>query len=280
MSEKILIFDSHNLMFRKVFSAHRDKPLDVNFNYFKTILLRDVFETIKKFKPTKVIFAIDAKNNWRKQIYSEYKNKRSKARAKSLIDFDKFFKVVEEFYDDLENTFTNMYFIKEDQCEGDDIIAVLVKNLSHSIIAISTDKDMHQLNKHRHYKQFDPIKRKIIESLNPKKELQIKILTGDASDNIPGIKSRFGIVSAQKAMEDLDKFLNENKLNEVYERNRKLIDLDLIPEDLKLKILNAYNNYDIEPYQSRKIVSMLNKHGLEVLFCEMQNVLPVLQLLR
>lgn len=268
----MLIIDSHNLLFRKVFSANRDKPLDMKYELFKTLIMRETFYSIKKFKPTRLVFAIDSKHNWRKAIYPDYKHKRAKARQKSTVDFDKFFPIAEEFYADFKKTFTNFMFLDVDKCEGDDIIGVLTKKLKDNIIAISSDKDMNQLNEHPHYRQYNPMKREMVESLNPKFDLQIKILVGDKNDNIPAVKSRFGIVSATAAMADLTKFLDDNNLNDEYERNKTLIDLNLIPEEYKIKIMNEYNNYDVKPPKSRDIISFFTKHGLGVMFDEMQEI--------
>ena len=99
----------------------------------------------------------------------------------------------------------NIMFLRVDKCEGDDIVGVLTNEVipkTTKITAISNDKDFYQLMVNRNYKQYDPIKKKIIECLNPNKELEIKILTGDKSDNIPAIKYRVGVKTATKINED------------------------------------------------------------------------------
>jgi 5'-3' exonuclease len=273
----ILLIDSHNQLFRKVFTANKDKPLDETFSLFKELIIRDTFYSIKNFKPDRVVFAIDSKTNWRKKIFPDYKHKRSKARAKSTVDFEKFFPVAEAFYEDFKKTFSNFFFLKIDDCEGDDIIAVLTQKLNDKIITISTDGDMNQLLIHKNFRQYHPLRKEFVESLNPRKDLNIKILTGDRGDCIPGVKERFGIVKATKAMENLTEFLDENELNDAYQRNKSLIDLNLIPEEYKMKIMAQYNDYPISEYKSRAIFSFFTKHNIGTLFEELQDVVVYLK---
>ena len=70
---------------------------------------------------------------------------------------------------------------------------------------------------------------------DPEKNLFCKIVIGDKSDNIPGIFTKCGIKTAEKYFENRelfhDKLKKENK-TEQYEKNRRIIDFDYIPEDL------------------------------------------------
>ena len=47
-----------------------------------------------------------------------------------------------------------------------------------------------------------------------------------------------------------------------YERNKKLINLDFISEDLKEKIINIYTTYDIKPHDGKKVVRYFMKNKL------------------
>ena len=68
--------------------------------------------------------------------------------------------------------------------------------------------------------------------LNRRKNLFCKIVTGDKSDNIPGIFRKCGIKTAEKLFSDQDEFikkLNQESCNEEYQRNKLLVDFNLIP---------------------------------------------------
>jgi 5'-3' exonuclease len=68
-----------------------------------------------------------------------------------------------------------------------------------------------------------------------KKDLFIKCVTGDKSDNIPSVLGRCGKVMAAKYYDDPDTFKtkceSENVYN-IYERNKTIIDFDCIPSNL------------------------------------------------
>ena len=173
--ESILLIDCHNLIFRTLFvAADQSKKFseDINetdFTYWKFLFMKSILSQIKQFNPTNVIVAMDVKRSWRKDFYADYKGQRKAARDASLIDFEKFFSVSEKFFEDLQSTFTNFYFMKVDGCEADDVIAILTKkHFTDSCTIISTDRDMNQLLTLKHIKQYNPIERKYVSVANPK----------------------------------------------------------------------------------------------------------------
>ena len=85
------------------------------------------------------------------------------------------------------------------------------------------------------------MKLKEIESkISPKVDLELKIIKGDKSDNIPSIKNRIGEKTALNYINNkplFEKLLEDNNINEQYKKNRLLIDFDYIPKELENKIL-------------------------------------------
>jgi len=167
------------------------------------------------------------------------------------------------FINEFKNIFTNTYIINVENCESDDIIAVLCKELSDcEKIIISNDGDFNQLLKLYGVKKFDPLQNRFINIINPKHELEIKVIIGDKNDGIPSIKSGIGEKTAEKIvlggmniMESSDISLREN-----YKRNKILIDFDFIPERISKMILNEYNNYKITPISNKLIYEYMLKH--------------------
>lgn len=266
ISGKILIFDAHNLAYRTLFSAIFTNQEDNNkFYFWRYLFLNSLFTTIQEFNPNKVILAYDSKPSWRYKVYSDYKANRKEARERTIIDFDKFFPIFDVFREQIKNTFTKIYTLNVENSEADDIIAILCRDVfkDDDCVIISSDSDINQLITSR-IRQYDPIKKKFVECINPKKNLDIKILTGDKSDNIPPVKKKIGIVTAEKILNNgLDVFLKESdEIKSNYIRNKTLIDLDFIPLEIKKNIINTYNNYQLHEMESNKVLNFFIENKL------------------
>ena len=282
--EKVVIIDGHNLIFRTIFIAEKHNNQfnmedDDTFSYWKYIFLKSILNVITTFEPTKLILVMDSKNTWRKDYYPEYKAQRKAARDNSKIDFEKFFPVMDKFYKDIISLTPNIMHIKVDRCEGDDIIGVAVKHYPDALIEIiSTDKDLNQTLKHKRVKQYDPVKRAYTNSLNPTVDLEAKIITGDKGDNIPAIKPKCGPVTAAKILTEnlLEELCKDPEIKANYERNRLLIDLDMIPSDVVKAITDSLNSYTLEKFQSSKMFNFIIKHRLSSMLENVQEVTGVL----
>lgn len=288
-TKKILIFDLHNLIFRTLFVAAfaAKKQLmsdDELWDYWKYLMINSLFNSIRHNQPNRVIFAIDAHNSWRKDIYKLYKANRKSARDDAIIDFDIFWPILDDFLVQIKQTFKNLYILKHDRCEADDIIAVIVKQEcgdDTTIVVVSTDRDMVQLLKQPGVELFDPIRRKAIKSLNPEKDLQIKIIAGDKSDNIPSIKKRCGERTASKMLaEGLDIYFSDPEIKANYERNTQLIDFNCIPKDIVKQIKNLYENYKIEPINGMTVSIFLRANNIIGFADNIEQYLPSLRNLK
>lgn len=105
-----------------------------------------------------------------------------------------------------------------------------------------------------------------------KEELLIFILTGQKrKDNIFPVKKRWGTATARKNISDLKTILEKDKdLKDRFNFNRKLIDLDLIPDDIWKEIEENLEtpqfNFDLSKliqfcsrYKLRQHMDLLNK---------------------
>lgn len=147
-----LVFDGNYLFYKtlfifgsyskgaKVLSTKRDQEM------FIRKIATDMTHAIRTFgNPNKVIFTIDSRS-WRKEIEIEeggYKSNREK--DESVIDWDSFYKCMNEFGDVLKNK--GFIVSREDRAEGDDLMYLwadrLYKEGQDSII-ITGDKDLTQ----------------------------------------------------------------------------------------------------------------------------------------
>jgi 5'-3' exonuclease len=282
-----LIFDTHNLVYRCLFSAIFMNPEDnESFFLFRHLFMNSLFNTIKKFNPERVILIFDAKNSWRRDVYNKYKCNRKLNRDKAVVDFEKFFPILDEFKKDLKETFTTIYMLEHSRAEGDDIIAVLCHEQfkTQQNIIVSTDKDMHQLLMKKNNQQYDPIKQTFVTCINPKRELDLKIITGDKGDAIPSIKPKTGIVTAEKILkEGIEDFLNKKEneqCKENYLRNRTLIDFNFIPNDLVKGIINMFNEYKISDIDGSKIMKFFFKNKLNKMMEQWQTYSSLIKSLK
>lgn len=260
----ILIFDLNHLSYRCLFAA-KQNIIEVGWQYFKHVMFNTIFTTCKKFEATKVILAVDSKENWRKKVYSEYKEHRKENRdSHEDIDWNEFFKAFQEFVDDVKKYFP-FYVIQIKYMEADDIAALITKNYqAEKKIIITSDSDYVQLLKYNNVKIFDPIKTTFVTCEDPEKQLKIKIIMGDKGDNISAIKPKIGPKTAEKIVNspDLLKEMFEDKTvsykkedgtdvtfgeeyKEKFKRNKILIDLTMIPEIFQNKLKEVMDIYEL-----------------------------------
>lgn len=259
---KVLIFDISNLMMRCLFAQKVD-PTEKRFDLFKLTFLGSFTKALKQHTPDRVIWVEDSES-WRKELCPEYKANRAAKREQSVVNFDVFFPVATEFFETLHKCFRNIPFIRVPRAEADDCIATIVKNKPEwDIINISSDKDFYQLFKYANYSQYDAVKHEFVQCLNPEHALLLKIITGDKSDNIAGLKRGIGPVKALKIInEDVDKWVEEEHLKEKYELNTKLISFNCIPKEIELDIMKALDSFEYQEFDTKAYFKFVQMNGL------------------
>lgn len=176
-------------------------------------------------------------NIWRHELYSEYKGTREKD-DKFMIG--KFFKMV--YRENLMEQAGCSHIIEEDGLEADDIVAIMKKYLRNrepdcQIYIITNDMDYLQLWDSR----CDIVNLRglrLIDKPNSypeaDKNLFIKILVGDKSDNISPVFKKCSIKEAEELYENPEKLDAKLKEEDAYEKiliNKTIIDFDEIPEE-------------------------------------------------
>ena len=222
-----------------------------------------------------VIFDYSART-FRKEIYPEYKANREAPPDDLIPQFALIRQATQAF---------NLPCIEKEGFEADDIIATYAKLATSAgmrTTIISSDKDLMQLV-NDHVDMYDSMKDKhigraqVIEKwgVGPEKMIELQALTGDSSDNVPGIPG-IGPKTAALLLQEygsLDNLLanvetikqqkrRENIIayREQLQVSRQLVKLkDDVPLDLKLEDLV------LETQNGPRIVSFLKAMELNVL---------------
>jgi len=231
-------------------------PIDESM--VRHMILNTIRTYVKKYKSShgpEVIIACDNKKFWRRDLFPNYKAGRKKAREASGHDWNSIFDCLHTIKDELKEH-SPYKVVEVETCEADDIIAVISMKYSttQKIMILSSDKDFAQLQKFKNIEQYSPIlKRALIEPL-PTVQLKQMIIRGDKSDGIPNILSNDdvfveGIRQRPITEAKIIKWLNQepkefcdDEMFRNFLRNEMLIDLTKIPESLKERILEEYDN--------------------------------------
>ena len=297
-----LIIDGNYILYKSVFTLKKYNSI---YGGLYDMLDKEIkgFSNLYSFED--VYLVSDKKSSWRKNLYKDYKAKRTKD---GNIDWEYVF----EEYDNIKHDL-DLKVLEKDNIEGDDLIYFISKENEKkgiSNLIISNDFDLNQIiygysnplffnlminDNSRNPHMFVPKNYKVILSAmatktvnifddndsthsiyrflknlhntytpkltDNKKDLIIKILSGDASDNIKGVYPRIGEKTAEKiynkfliAKEKIGKYnlydlLSEmvieqtkatqedfNLIRENIIFNNSLINLKHIPENIVKKI--------------------------------------------
>jgi 5'-3' exonuclease len=199
-----------------------------------------------KIKDALVILAKDCRrqNIWRHQYFEDYKKNRDE---KSLrFNPEIFFYTYDKIIPDLIEL--DYKVLELDNTEADDIIGILKHKIrkqyeERQIYIITNDHDYLQLlDKNTHIYNLRGLNLRT-KSLGEHIDLELKILTGDKSDNIPSVFNLkkptnrvIELILDKNKLEDF--FVKNEESRKLYIRNKLLIDFNMIPNDIKLNICN------------------------------------------
>ena len=281
LNDRVLIIDGLNTFIR----AHAVNPsLNDDGMHVGALIgfLRSIRYTIEKLQPTRCIIVFDGKggSKRRRKIYPNYKsNRKTKSRLNRNVDWST------SPADEQESMKLQMgrliqyleqlpvTLISIDDIEADDTIAYITKQVlvDSQILIMSTDKDFLQLTDER-IKVWSPTRKKLYNQqavldeygIHPSKFLLYRVLDGDKSDNISGIKGA-GIKSIIKYIEPLtkeDKFDLDDLLEYCEKSDKKIKLLDSITNSRKLLyrnfLLMQLDEVDIPNHTKLKIQGALN----------------------
>jgi len=222
-----------------------------------------------------MVICADGMNTWRKDFFPFYKANRKKGREESTEDWNEIFRILHLVRDEIRD-YLPYKVIHMEGIEADDIIGTLTMQtqefgMAEPVMIVSSDKDFIQLQKFNNVKQFSPIQKKMVTNDNPRTYLFNHIMRGDSGDGIPNVLSADDTFVSDKQQTPLrqtriNEWLeNSDNLREAmdediyrnYQRNKKLIDLTDIPEDLQQTIINNFNGQTKTP--NMKVLNYLIK---------------------
>lgn len=266
---KYLVFDISNLLYRTFFVQREesDETLAGLATHSALVMLNKYY---KQFRPDKVVMAFD-RSSWRKEYTASkqcisqkaYKgNRRKDMTPTQQAKYKMFINHMNEF-EALIDQHTTIITLMEDDLEADDLIGgfcQLHASEDDEVIVISTDTDLLQFLRYPSVKIISPAtdKQQVLADYDGDPELYVftKCLRGDPTDNIqsayPGLRS----TRIKKAYEDPFERVQlmketwtgpitvmeegvpvikkvEFKVEELFEENQMLIDLEKQPEEIR-----------------------------------------------
>ena len=238
MIKHLLVFDLSNLCY---IGANSRSNSETTVEYYLDAAKEYLRSQYRYFKPDLLVFACDHEQEyWRKKIFPEYKSHRVDSELKQKIR-----QVIQNF-----KTENAHLCLEHPGCEADDVIYALCAFTDFRVTIVSSDGDFEQLVNER-VRVFNPMQcqfRRVSDNLPF--ELFVKCIRGDKSDNIPAVMPMVTRKRLQEAFKNPDPmsileqhYRIQPELRQHYERNRQLIDLSYLPEDLKAILIDKIKDY-------------------------------------
>ena len=256
----MIIVDLNQIMISNLMvQINGRNAVELSEDLVRHMVLNSLRGHYKRFRDYgEMIIACDSGNVWRREVFPNYKASRKKVRDKSGHDWTKIFEIMSKIKNELKEHMPYKV-IEIDTAEADDIIGALVKKsyyTNQNVLILSGDKDFIQLHNNR-VKQYNPVLNKFVgKGETPSIYIKEHILKGDRSDGIPNVLSDDDVFVEGRRQRPLTKkkiaswvdemlmtFTEEEQKN--YDRNRKLIDLSLIPPELEAKIYNEFDEVKV-----------------------------------
>ena len=258
--KKIVLVDGNNLLFRSYFATAYTGSIMKNSKGFPTNALYGFINMINKIveeeKPEYMAVAFDIGTNFRKQKYSFYKEGRNKTPEELIMQMPKAREVLDAM---------GIKYFELEPYEADDIIGTISKMTEEDpdayTLIVSSDKDLLQLVsdetemkllKQKDYIRYNRESFKKDFGIEPIGIIDLKGLSGDPSDNIPGVAG-VGDKTALKLLQDY------GSVEGIYEH------IDEIKGKLKEKLENDKES----AFQSKEIATIYRDVPLNTSYDEM-----------
>lgn len=280
MSKNFFIIDGHSQLYQAYYAiSGLTTPLGqpINAVYGFTRMLRKI---LKEDQPCYMAIAFDSKGPTFRHIeYKEYKEHRKPTPDDLASQIPLLFDVIKAY---------NIPLFAVQGFEADDIIGTISKKVSMENIEctiITTDKDMDQLVD-EYIKIFNPRKKEIRNidrirnemGIEPKSFIDVLALSGDSSDNIPGIpgiglKTALILIkewgSLENVLSNVDKIKGKKKQENLF-KYAELARLSMrlatinteVPLDFNLETCRLTN------FNNNKLNELFTKYGFNSFLAE------------
>lgn len=277
----MILIDLNQVMISNIMAQignHHNAEIDENM--VRHMILNTLRSLRTKFKNEygELVICADDKNYWRKKTYPYYKASRKRDRDKSELDWNGIFNAINNVKAEIKQFFPYKV-IQVAHAEADDAIGTLCHkygqqlNTGEPILILSGDKDYIQLHTYSNVKQFDPVRKRWITHNSPDEYLKEHIIRGDSGDGVPNILSPDAcLVEGQRqkpvTQKRLDHFMSEDMStwNEEHSRNwarnKMLIDLTQVPDDIKDQVMEQFAK---EPNDRSQLINYFMDKKLRIL---------------
>ncbi|AFJ90752.1 5'-3' exonuclease H3TH domain-containing protein [Blattabacterium sp. (Blaberus giganteus)] len=279
-NKKLFLIDAYPLIYQSYYAYIRNplftskgintSPI-INFTYF-------LMNTLNNEKPSYMATIFDAGTSFRKKEYEKYKAHRKKTPEAIYMAIPYIIKILK--------TFKISFFYAPKGYEADDFIGTIAKiaeNKGYIIYIITLDKDFFQLITENIKVYIPPFKgnaKKIlgIEEIkekfgvnHPKQVIDLWSMTGDPSDNIPGLPG----VGIKNAMKFIKKYGSiEKLLNSTHDLNGKIqknIEENKYLGLLSKKLITIVTNIPFFSFHEEKFyIKKPNWHSIKKIFGELE----------
>lgn len=255
----MILVDLNQVLISNLMQQINSNPkISLDEDLIRHMVLNSLRSYTRQFKQKygQVVICCDSKKYWRREVFPFYKSNRKKDRDASALDWTAIFEILNKIRDELKEYFPGRV-IEVEGAEADDIIGTLTVRASanEEVLILSSDKDFVQLQKYPNVSQYSPILKRYIQTDNPHQYIKEHIIRGDRGDGIPNFLSADNVfalgerqktINSKKLSEWISKAPEEFCTNDTmlrgYKRNQMLVDLDYIPDTIRQKIVEAYDN--------------------------------------
>ena len=242
--EKIILVDGNNLLFRSYYATAYNGNFMHNSKSFPTNALFGFANMMNKIineeKPTYIMVAFDKGKTFRHKKYENYKAGRIETpnELKAQIPYSrellkgmgiKYYEVDDYEADDIIGTFARF-------CDQSPNCQATIISSDHDLLQLITPSVHMKMLKSKDFVRYTKTSFMDEYGIEPIKIIDLKALSGDASDNIPGVKG-IGEKTAIKLLQDYQ------TLDGIY------ANLDSLSPKMREKLINdkanAYMSYEL-----------------------------------
>jgi DNA polymerase-1 len=278
----LYLIDGNSYVYRAFFAIKgltNSKGFPTNAIYGFTNML---FRIIREKKPDGLaVFFDSAEPTERHRLFEAYKANRPETPSDLTRQFPAIRTIIKAL---------NISIVECPGFEADDLIGTVAKKAvkeGGTVYIVTSDKDMLQLV-NKHIKIYDPVKNKILDEayvldkfgIGPERVTEFMALTGDATDNIPGVKG-IGEKTAKEllsAVKDIDELLQsperikKTRLRSLISDNIDLVHLsqNLATIDTSVPLDANLEDFRMREPDWRELLTLFK----EFEFTRLMNVIP------